>query len=457
MALDSRAKRSIVALLSVGVLVFLSKLWQGDVRSDGLVYAEVAKELLKGGNPLILTFAGKPYFNKPPLLFWLTSLNYKILGINTFSIKLWPALFGVLSGISLYLFSRVFMEEKAAFFAGLSLLLTRDFIKDNVMFHFESSVVFFTLLSMYVLMKDGRSVVKGVVSGLLLGCALLSKGFPGLLGPSVLLVTLIFSKEMRGVVSPNSFVLYLVVGSFIFFLWFFAEAHIFGSKFTEIFLGREVIKRATSLAVFSKGKLYYLREFVTNYWPWLPFFLLGTYVFLKGKAPGWAKVLCTSWFFLSILSILPLRPEYGRYLNYVYPVTAIPVGFFLGRITGNPETVKEWTLRIAVFGFILINVFPIRLHRDYYRSLKEAWPLVENVMGRERLVFLYRPPSRRLGQAILFYFDTPSKKVRACKDIPPGGVVLTRERFKDELSCLSLEGVWKGYAILKKPLLPGTP
>ncbi len=443
-------KKSILTLFFLGSVFYLSKLWEGYVRSDALVYAQVAKELLRSGNPLILTFAGKPYFNKPPLLFWLVSVNYKLFGINAFSVKFWPSFFGVMSGISIYLLCRRFMDEWSAFFSGVVILLTRDFIKDNVMFHFESSVVFFTVLSFYILLKDELTVLDGLLSGFFLGLALLSKGFPGFLGPVVLMITFLLVRRFRERVLFAPFIIYLCFGVSMFSVWFLYQLGVFGLSFWKIFVGREVLERASGASGFSKGSFYYFGEVLKNYWPWLPFLPVSVYVLFKEHESRVFKALIASWFFVAAFSIAPLRPQYGRYLNYIYPVFAIPIGYFLGSFLKSPERIREWILRISVFSFMVINILPVRLHRPYYKDLMEIYPVLKNKLDAGYRLYLYRPPSRRLWQALLFYFDLKAGEVKSCSSIPERSIVLTLKGHEAELSCLMPVLKWGRYVVLEK-------
>jgi 4-amino-4-deoxy-L-arabinose transferase-like glycosyltransferase len=54
--------------------------------NEGL-YAEVAREMLVNHHWIIPHLNGVSYLEKPPMLYWLIALSYKIFGINAFGIN----------------------------------------------------------------------------------------------------------------------------------------------------------------------------------------------------------------------------------------------------------------------------------------------------------------------------------------------------------------------------------
>lgn len=49
---------------------------------DELIYASLARQMLASGDPLALQINGEPFYEKPPLFFWLQALAMAALGIN---------------------------------------------------------------------------------------------------------------------------------------------------------------------------------------------------------------------------------------------------------------------------------------------------------------------------------------------------------------------------------------
>jgi 4-amino-4-deoxy-L-arabinose transferase-like glycosyltransferase len=74
-----------------------------DLRAFGLTdldegfYASVAWEMRQSGDWRTPTFMNQPWFEKPPLLYWLMTLSMRVFGENEFALRLPSALFYALT------------------------------------------------------------------------------------------------------------------------------------------------------------------------------------------------------------------------------------------------------------------------------------------------------------------------------------------------------------------------
>src|SRR3954462_16012992 len=55
-------------------------------------YAEIPREMLAHGDWIVPHLQGEAYLDKPPLLYWLVMLSYRLLGTHDWSARLVPAL-----------------------------------------------------------------------------------------------------------------------------------------------------------------------------------------------------------------------------------------------------------------------------------------------------------------------------------------------------------------------------
>ena len=73
---------------------------------DEARYAEIAREMLELGDWVTPHLNYVKYFEKPPLVYWLTSVNVALFGASEFVVRLWPALLGLLGIYMAYALSR---------------------------------------------------------------------------------------------------------------------------------------------------------------------------------------------------------------------------------------------------------------------------------------------------------------------------------------------------------------
>ncbi len=70
------------SLIFLGLAVYLiPNIFYPLTRAEAM-YALIPQEMLASGQWLTPTLNGAPYLDKPPLLYWLTGLVYKIFGVS---------------------------------------------------------------------------------------------------------------------------------------------------------------------------------------------------------------------------------------------------------------------------------------------------------------------------------------------------------------------------------------
>ena len=65
-------------------------------------YAQVAREMLARHDFVTPTLGGLPWFEKPPLLYWMMMASYRVFGVSEFSARLGPAICGLLTAVFIY-------------------------------------------------------------------------------------------------------------------------------------------------------------------------------------------------------------------------------------------------------------------------------------------------------------------------------------------------------------------
>src|SRR5438105_525950 len=75
-------------------------------------YAEVAREMLARRDFITPALGGLPWFEKPPLLYWIMILSYRVLGVSEYAARLGPAICGLLTGLFVYWLGRAIDEAR---------------------------------------------------------------------------------------------------------------------------------------------------------------------------------------------------------------------------------------------------------------------------------------------------------------------------------------------------------
>ena len=86
---------------------------------DAAQYAQMSMEMLQNKSFLQVYNRQVDYLDKPPLLFWLSSMSMGVFGINNFGFKFPSILASFLAILSVYKIAKMYYSEKAALFAIL--------------------------------------------------------------------------------------------------------------------------------------------------------------------------------------------------------------------------------------------------------------------------------------------------------------------------------------------------
>ncbi|MGV3636643.1 MAG: ArnT family glycosyltransferase [Flavobacteriales bacterium] len=152
---------------------------------DAAQYAGMARDMLVRDEWLQLFYRDGDYLDKPPLLFWLSAVSFKLFGVHDWSYRLPSILFAFLGLYSTYRFARLYHERDVALHAALIL---------------GSSAAFFLMCND---VRCDTILTGSVITAVWLGCAWLEhRRWSSLVGCSVAIATAMLAKGPIGAVVP---------------------------------------------------------------------------------------------------------------------------------------------------------------------------------------------------------------------------------------------------------------
>jgi 4-amino-4-deoxy-L-arabinose transferase-like glycosyltransferase len=84
-------------------------------------YVEIPREMTVTGDWLTPRLNGVKYFEKPPLVYWITALSIKLFGLSEWSARLVPAFFALLGCLSLYTAGTTLFSRRAGILSAIVL------------------------------------------------------------------------------------------------------------------------------------------------------------------------------------------------------------------------------------------------------------------------------------------------------------------------------------------------
>lgn len=108
----------------IALVVAILALWFGFLEVRGLYfpdegrYAEIPREMLATGDWVTPRLNGIPYFEKPPLQYWVTAAVFAVAGEDEWTVRLWPALAGLAAVVAVLLTVRRLLSRRAGWMAA---------------------------------------------------------------------------------------------------------------------------------------------------------------------------------------------------------------------------------------------------------------------------------------------------------------------------------------------------
>ncbi len=145
---------------------------------DEINFAEIAREMLVGGDWSRPQIDFQPFHEKPPLFMWMQAISMSMFGVGEFAARFPNALCGA---ITLLLLFRIGARERGYTFGLLWVLAYMGSILPNL--YFRSGIIdpwfnLFIFLGLYAFIRSVRehAWTWSVLSGALLGLAVMTKG-----------------------------------------------------------------------------------------------------------------------------------------------------------------------------------------------------------------------------------------------------------------------------------------
>lgn len=195
---------------------------------DEINFAECAREMIISGNYAYPTMAYQPFYEKPPLFFWLQTLSMKIFGINEFAARFPNALVGLFVIIILYRYGKKYFFKHNAYlwpFMYVSGLLPFLYFKSGIIDPWFNFFMFISIMEYYLYLINKR-LTNFFISSISLALAVMTKGPVGILIVSfcVFAMDFIFRRNVFFAILNSMKHLSFVILVSGFYVWFLIQS-----------------------------------------------------------------------------------------------------------------------------------------------------------------------------------------------------------------------------------------
>ncbi len=340
-------------------------LWEPDEAR----YAEIAREMLESRNFIVPHLNYVPYIEKPPLLYWLTTMAMSLLGVNEFAARFVNA-FAALLGVAATCFfaAKSFGSRRAivagavlatsAIYAVMAQVLTTDMLL--------TAAIITAMYAFFLHWRDGgRWCWLAYVA---MGLAALTKGPVGVAIP--LVVTMIFlwrEGNLRGAIRRFHAIPGLIVTAAIAAPWFVAITIREPGFFDFYFIGEHLRRFFDANYSHDQPIYYYFPIIIGGLVPWT---FAVPFIPWRDLTPNPARRFCLiaggTVFVVFSLSSAKLVP----YILPAIPPLAIVIAD--GLVTAIDRRASSDPRRLAALGPLLgiagAAVIMIAIHADEFHA-----------------------------------------------------------------------------------------
>ena len=338
--LQTHSLRSSQLLYGLLIVFFLLLLYNaggwGVIETSEARYAEISREMLRGGDWLHPRLLGIQHFHKPPITYMVSALGMQLLGVNAFGARFFLQISLVLQALLVYLIGQLlFQDRKQALLAAVVyitmpavVLSARNLTTDSFLTTFELAAIW-----AWLLYKSRHRAGWLYLFYLLLALAFLTKGPVGLIFPVLVVVGY---RQKAAAKRPAAWhhlpalLLFLVVGAswYAYLIWEDA-------RFFDYFFLKHTVQRYTNPETFGRSKpwWFYIVLAPALSLPWAAI-LAFNYKKLKALLPA-EKRLFLLWLLVPLVFFSFSGSKLILYILPLFAGLALLVAWLLGSL--SPE------------------------------------------------------------------------------------------------------------------------
>jgi len=353
-----------VLMVASATLFFLPLGSRALWNSDEGRYAEIAREMLVLKDWVSPHLNYVLYFEKPPLMYWLTAASLAVFGQNEFAARFWCAAFGVLTVGLVYLIGSRWKNEETGLIAGSILATTAGFFCLTQYLVLDMALTFWTTLALYasvrILQERPPERVRRFSDLLAIAMAggVLTKGPIAFLFPVAALgLTLVYARlgvQARKIAWQPAFILL----AFLVGPWFILVS-LKNPFFPQFFFIHEHLARfLTTVHHRTEPFYFFVPVLAVGFLPW-SFFLPKVFLAVfrnRGLAvkrdPVQALLVIWSLFIFFFFSFS--QSKLAGYLLPMFPALALLLGSSFEEVL-KQESLPSWMMG-GVVGLILVMI-----------------------------------------------------------------------------------------------------
>jgi 4-amino-4-deoxy-L-arabinose transferase-like glycosyltransferase len=375
--METVSSRTKLLLCALAVVAYGAGLFVTVMDIDAAQYASMSRLIAASRDFWTALLQPHGYLDKPPLLFFVSSLSIKVLGPTTFAYKLPSFLMVVLGIYATFRLGKLLYDKNTGIVAAVVLGSSEGFIyftNDVRTDALLAGAVIFSVWQLTEFLHSGR--VRYFVGGFFgVGLAMLAKGPIGLMVPALAIGSyLVGKRDFKMFFKWYWSVGALIVGAMLApMLWgLYMQYGLHGIKF---FFWTQSFGRITGQSSWhdASGYFFFVHTFLWAFAPWmlLAYYSIGEHAvsLARGKfdAKGAPDMLLLGGVVFPFIALSCSHYKLPHYIFVVFPLVALLTAKTILRLVNDPQAGRAYaaffhTQRIVsiltwVFALVCLTIF----------------------------------------------------------------------------------------------------
>ena len=320
---------------------------------DEINFAESSREMIVSGDYSRVMVGFRPFWEKPPLFFWMQATAMQVFGINEFSARLPNAIFGILSLLTLFYIGKKERNEQFGLLWALlyfASLLPHMYFKSGIIDPVFNYFIFTGVYYLYKTMHEPAEKTRhAIYAGGLIGLSVLTKGPVGLLIPLLSFISIMFIYRFRLWPRIKDVLLFSLMILLVSSAWYGLELVKNGPWFLVEFIKYQLELFSQPVAVHQQPFYYHFVVVLIGCFP-MSVYALGSFR-KKYMTDGFSIWMMTLFWVVMILFTI-VTTKIIHYSSLAY----LPLSFLAATYITNLIKEKQQANRMLIWLYLFLGV-----------------------------------------------------------------------------------------------------
>ncbi len=326
---------------------------------DEINFAESAREMISTDNYMQVQINYEPFWEKPPLFFWMQVVSMKVFGVNEFAARLPNAVCGILTLLVLFSLGRRLHNEQFAFwwvliYAGT--FLPHMYFKSGIIDPWFNLFIFlgiYFLGSFLAAKEERKKILKPLLlSALFTGLGILTKGPVAMMVVLLTYGLFLFFNRGKGLAALKHYLWWGLAVIAVTMLWFGLEIAQHGWWFVNEFITYQLRLAKTEDAGHGGFLLYHFVVVLIGCFPAsLLIFRYKNQIHENTRQQIFRKLMIASFIVIMVVFTI-VKTKIVHYSSFTY----LPIGYLAAAtvygIVNRTAQIKNW----QKFGLLFLGL-----------------------------------------------------------------------------------------------------